>query len=171
MAKVKIRLKSPKKLAWSLVKLVVIVAAVIIAVTLIKNIGSDPVVKDLKKLEGQDVKVITTEIVAYKGEDVYKDTTLKAGDVLTFKVVYKYQLVESQIIKNHPVGDGVSVVISDAAYADPGETSNAVKIREGIVQDTPITFTVSYSHNKALVKDFTYTVLSDVAPTDGTDGE
>ena len=174
MAKVKIRLKSPKKLAWSLVKLAVFAAVIVFAVMFLSGLGADPVEKELKKLEVQDIKVIETRIAVYKGEDEYKGTELKAGDVLSFKVIYKYQLTESQVVKNHPVETGVSVVISDPAYADPGEKPNTVKVREGISQDTPITFKVGYSENRDLVKEFTFTILSDTAPADedgGSDGE
>lgn len=170
MAKIKIRLKSPKKLAWSLVRLAVFAAIIVFAVMFISGLGADPVEKELKKLEVQDIKIIDTRIAVYKGEDEYKGTELKAGDVLSFRVVYKYQLLESQTVKNHPVETGVSVVISDPAYADPGEKSNTIRIREGISQDTPITFKVSYSEKRDLVGEFTFTILSDV-DLSGEDGE
>ena len=51
------------------------------------------------------------------GSDV-KETVLSAGDVITYKVVYKYQLKESKTIKNHPVEEGVSITVSDPAYAE-----------------------------------------------------
>jgi len=161
----RVRIADPGKFAGSMLKLVLVIAVIVFAVRFLGNLGKDPVARQLKKLEGQDVQIISTEILVYKGDNQYKDDTLRGGDVLVFKVNYKYQLMESKNIKNHPVEDGVTVTIDEAsaAYAEQGETPNTVKIRTGITQDTPITLKVSYSGNKDLVKEYNYTVLSDTA--------
>ncbi|MBO7699733.1 MAG: hypothetical protein J6S47_01475 [Eubacteriaceae bacterium] len=164
--KVRIRLTQPKKLIGALLKLALVIAVVVVAVHFISGFGKDPVIKELKKLEGQDVSIISSEIVPYKGDVQYKETVLSAGDVITYKVVYKYQLKESKTIKNHPVEEGVSITVSDPAYAEETEEKNVLKVKTGITQETPLTVKVTYSRNKDMVKEYNYTIRPDMAPTE-----
>lgn len=163
--KYRIRLAHPEKLIAAILKLAAVIAVIVLAVHFISGLGKDPVARELKKLEGQDVSIISSEIVPYKGDVQYKETVLNAGDVITYKVVYKYQLKEAKTIKNHPVEDGVSITVSDPAYAEETDAKNVLKVKTGITQETTITVQVTYSRNKDLVKEYTYTLMPDMAPT------
>lgn len=155
----KIRLKNPKRLAGAVIKLVIAIAVIIAAVSAVKHFTGSSVKKDIEKLENQKVTIISKEIVPYKGDDAYTLTTLNPTDVITFRVVYTYQLNESKTIKKHPVETGIRVEASDAALA--GILNNVATIPQGVEKNTNITFKVSYSEDKSITKEFTYEIISD----------
>ena len=158
----KIKLKNPKKLAGAIIKLVIVIAVIITAVSVVKCLTGNSVKKDIEKLENQKVTIISKEIVPYKGDDVYTLTTLNPTDVITFRVVYTYQLNENKTIKKHPVETGIKVEASDAALA--GILNNVVTIPQGVEKNANVTLKVSYSEDKSITKEFTYEIISDSTP-------
>lgn len=164
----KIVIKNRKKFVSGIIKLVAVIALIVVCVIFVKNLSSNSVKKQIEKLEGQKVKMIGQEIVAYIGENEFTQTDLNTKDVISFKVEYTYMLTEGPylVTKYYTTSDGISIKISDTALAGLTSDKTGVQIQEGISEDKTVTFTVSYDKNKDITKDFTYTIKSDATVPD-----
>ncbi len=171
MMKRVIRIKKPGKFLVFILLIVVIIAA---AVFLPKIFGGDKVAKEIAAVEGQDITVLSKEIKLYQGETelAYTSTdtppTVKPGQHITFKAVYKYQVKSTGKIAVYPVETGVSLSLSDETLASV-TNGNSVVIADTVTANSTLTVTVKY---KGLDdKQFTFSIEPDSAATqpDNTD--
>ncbi len=155
----KIKLKSPKKLFGFFIVLLIIIALIFGGVKLFNVLFVDSVIKDIQTLENQKVTLIDKQIKQYMGENETNATTLSAENIVTYRVIYRYQL-QNGTIKNYPVDTGLTIEVSDTAYATV--VKNTIVIPTGISQKQELKVTVKYKKIDDVV--YTYTVEPMTAP-------
>ena len=175
MAKKTIKIKDPKKLIRALAVLLIVILAIVFIPKLFK--GNDSVEKDIKKLEGQAIDVISKEIRLYQGETeiLYIDgipIEVKPGYTYNAKVIYKYQVIATGVIREYIVESGMTVKTSDTK-AVTVTNNNTIKITEGFSEEKDVTVTIKYKGCKDA--SYTFHIVPDErvddTPAEGTDDD
>ena len=159
----KIKLKNPKKLLGFFAAVLLLAALIFGGIKLANLLFVDSVLKDIQTLENQKVTLIDKQIKQYMGENEFSGTSLDAENIVIYRVIYRYQL-QNGTIKNYPVDTGLTIEVSDAAYATV--VKNTIVIPNGITQQQDITVTVKYK--KLDDVKYTYKVNPPAPPSEPT---
>lgn len=127
---------------------ILVVILIFAGIKIVQTAASDPTVKELNKLEGQKVEIISSKIVAS-----VSDGEVLAEDVINFSVSYNYRLL-SGTIKQYTQESGLKIKVSDTALAATVNNSS-IQITNGAQDGAQLTVTVTY---KKLSQTFNYTI-------------
>ncbi len=145
--RMRIKLKNPGRMLLILLVTIGLIVLGVKGIPMLLN--SDPTQSEIEKLEGKDVNIISSQLVA----------SVPNGDILTeqvidFSVSYNYSLPDGSI-KQYTQKSGIKIEVSDTALASIINNSNSIQIANGNVGDKELKVTVTY---KKLTQVFNYTI-------------
>ena len=147
MSKGSITITNPKRLVVSIFVLVAIIVVIVLSFKACNS--GDPIEKEISKIEGQQVTVVSRII-----KPSIDSGDLQVGSYINFVVEYAYSLSDSTI-KDYTVEEKIKVEVSDENIATV-QDENGVQVNPEIEAGKKLTVNVEYRN---LEDSFEYTLV------------